>query len=228
MVKIGYRPILWHVMKYYAHFGHKDFVLCLGYKADVIKEFFLTYEEWKSNDFTLSRGGRHIELVNNDIADWSITFVDTGLHANIGQRLLAVRQYVEDEEIFLANYADGLTDLHLPDMVSAFQASGKVASFLAVPPAQSFHLVNLADTGDVTAIRPVADTDLTINGGYFVFRRELFDYIYPGESREIWFCFGPSDNNWDTRYQLDPGEYRVNLDLFYRGERDKPDWFTNI
>src|SRR5260370_37167422 len=101
MVKIGYRPILWHLMKYYAHFGHKDFVLCLGYKADVIKEFFLKYEEWISNDFTLSHGGQ-LELVNSDISDWNITFVDAGLHANIGQRLVAARRYVEDEEEFLA------------------------------------------------------------------------------------------------------------------------------
>src|ERR1700751_978158 len=96
MVNIGYRPILWHVMKYYAHFGHTDFILCLGYKANAIKEFFLRYEEWVSNDFTLSNGGRDVDLKNTDIADWRITFVDTGLHANIGERLLAVRQYVED------------------------------------------------------------------------------------------------------------------------------------
>src|SRR6185295_8987053 len=75
MVKIGYRPIIWHLMKYYAHFGHKDFVLCLGYKGDVINEFFLRYEEWISNDFTLSQGGKHLELENNDIEDWNITFV---------------------------------------------------------------------------------------------------------------------------------------------------------
>jgi glucose-1-phosphate cytidylyltransferase len=181
MVKIGYRPILWHVMRYYAHFGHKDFVLCLGYKADVIKEFFLNYEEWISNDFTLSNGGKRVELANNDIADWQITFVDTGLHANIGQRLMAVRKYVENEDMFLANYADGLTDLNLAEMLGAFRASGKIASFLAVPPAQSFHLVDLDERGDVTAIRPVSESNLTINGGYFAFRQELFDYIYPGD-----------------------------------------------
>jgi glucose-1-phosphate cytidylyltransferase len=181
MVKIGYRPILWHIMRYYAHFGHKEFILCLGYKADVIKEFFLSYEEWISNDFTLSKGGKHIELKNNDIADWSITFVDTGLHANVGQRLLAVRQYVENEEMFLANYADGLTDLDLSEMITAFKESGKIASFMAVPPPQSFHLVDLADSGDVTAIRSVSESDLMINGGYFAFRPELFDYIYPGD-----------------------------------------------
>ena len=181
MVKIGYRPILWHVMKYYAHFGHKDFVLCLGYKADVIKEFFLKYEEWISNDFTLSKGGKQLDLVNSDISDWSITFVDAGLHANIGQRLVAARKYVEDEEQFLANYSDGVTDLHLPTMIDAFQASGKVASFLAVRPSQSFHLVEVEANGDVTSIRPVSESNLLINGGFFALRREIFDYIEPGE-----------------------------------------------
>ena len=173
MVKIGYRPILWHVMKYYAYFGHKDFVLCLGYKADVIKEFFLKYEEWISNDFTLSKGGKQLDLVNSDISDWSITFVDAGLHANIGQRLVAARKYVEDEEQFLANYSDGVTDLHLPTMLDALQASGKVASSLAVRPSQSFHLVEVEANGDVTSIRPVSESNLLINGGFFALRREI-------------------------------------------------------
>ena len=131
MVKIGYRPIVWHLMKYYAHFGHKDFVLCLGYKGDVIKEFFLRYEEWISNDFTLSQGGKHLELENNDIEDWNITFVDTGLNSNIGQRLSAVRKYVENEEMFLANYSDGLIDMDLTEMIEYFRESGKIATFVA-------------------------------------------------------------------------------------------------
>jgi len=181
MVKIGYRPILWHLMKYYAHFGHKDFVLCLGYKADVIKQFFLKYEEWISNDFTLRRGGKEMHLENNDIQDWNITFVDTGLHANIGQRLLAARKYVQDEEMFLANYSDGLTDLDLSRMIDTFRASGKVASFVAVPPSQSFHMVKLDGEGQVSSIKSVRETDVLINGGFFVLRREIFDYIRPGE-----------------------------------------------
>src|SRR6476661_1235612 len=130
MVKIGYRPILWHLMK----------------------EFFLRYEEWISNDFTLSHGGRELILENNDIEDWNITFVDTGLHANIGERLVAVRKYVEDDEMFLANYADGLTDLDLNAMIDQFQASDMTASFLAVPPSQSFHLVDLDNVGEVASI----------------------------------------------------------------------------
>jgi glucose-1-phosphate cytidylyltransferase len=181
MVKIGYRPILWHLMKYYAYFGHKDFVLCLGYKADVIKEFFLKYEEWISNDFTLSEGGKQLDLVNSDIGDWKITFIDAGLHANIGERLVAARRYVEDEEMFLANYSDGLTDLHLPEMIEASRSSGKVASFMAVPPSQTFHLVDVEAGGDVTSIRPISESRLLINGGFFVMRQEIFDYIEPGE-----------------------------------------------
>ncbi|HEY1280931.1 MAG TPA: glucose-1-phosphate cytidylyltransferase [Acidimicrobiales bacterium] len=181
MVKIGYRPIMWHLMKYYAHYGHKDFILCLGYKADVIKQFFLQYEEWISNDFTLSKGGSQLTLENNDIEDWNITFVDTGLHANIGERLAAVRKYLTDEEIFLANYSDGLTDLDLPTMVDTFKASDKVASFLAVRPSQSFHLVHVDDEGDVASIQPVAESNLLINGGFFVLRQEIFDYMEPGE-----------------------------------------------
>jgi glucose-1-phosphate cytidylyltransferase len=181
MVKIGYRPILWHLMKYYAHFGHKDFILCLGYKADVIKQFFLKYEEWISNDFTLRRGGKEMQLENNDIQDWNITFVDTGLHANIGMRLVAAKKYVQDDEMFLANYSDGLTDMDLGRMIEAFRQSGKVASFVAVPPSQSFHMVNMDGAGEVRSISSVREAGILINGGFFALRREIFDYIQPGE-----------------------------------------------
>src|SRR5215471_8658844 len=117
MVPIGYRPILWHVMKYYAHYGHKDFILCLGYKADVIKQYFRNYDECVSNDFVLSSGGKNVELLGSDIDDWNITFVDTGLTSNIGQRLKAVRRQLEGEEMFLANYTDGLSDVPLPNVI---------------------------------------------------------------------------------------------------------------
>jgi glucose-1-phosphate cytidylyltransferase len=181
MVKIGYRPILWHVMKYYAHYGHKDFILCLGYKADVIKEFFLNYNECVTNDFTLSNGGKEIHLKQNDIADWSITCVDTGLKSNIGQRLKAVEQYVGEDEYFLANYADGLTDMHLPDMIDVFQASGKVGSFICVRPSQSFSIVSLGEGHRVEKIGYVRESNIYINGGYFVFRNDIFKFMKDGE-----------------------------------------------
>lgn len=181
MVNIGYRPILWHIMKYYAHHGHKEFVLCLGYKADTIKSYFVNYDEAISNDFVLSNGGRNLHLLSSDIDDWKITFVDTGLHSNIGQRLRQVERHIEDDEVFLANYTDGLTDLPLPRMIEHFSASQKTASFLSVKPTSSFHLVKRDNSGLVTAIQHLAHSEIEINGGYFIFSRRIFDYVRGGE-----------------------------------------------
>lgn len=181
MLPIGYRPILWHVMRYYAHFGHTDFILCLGYRGDAIKHYFLNYEEGLSNDFVLSNGGRSRQLLNSDIESWRITFVDTGVNANIGERLVAVREHLRGEEVFLANYADGLTDLPLDRHLAHFAEHGRVASFLSVKPMLSYHVVQSDDGGRVTAVRPIGETSLRINGGYFVFRSAIFDYIRAGE-----------------------------------------------
>jgi len=180
MVPIGYRPILWHLMKYYAHFGHRDFILCLGYRGDVIKKYFLEYEETLTNDFSLSDGGRSVELYSRDMDDWRITFVETGLQSNIGQRLKAVEGYLGDDEMFLANYADGLTDMDLNEYLDAFRQHGCVASFLCVRPAQTFHIVSMEDGGVVRDIRPVS-TAVWSNGGFFAFRRSIFEYIRAGE-----------------------------------------------
>lgn len=182
MVNIGYRPIIWHLMKYYAHYGHKDFILCLGYKADVFKSYFLAYNEYLSNDFTLSNGGKDLKLVNSDIDDWKITFVDTGLGSNIGERLKAVETYLEGEEVFMANYSDGLTDLYLPEYTDYFEREKKIAAFLCVQPNLSFHAVSMeGNNGLVREIKPMKQTYLRINGGYFLFRKEIFRYLKPGE-----------------------------------------------
>jgi glucose-1-phosphate cytidylyltransferase len=181
MIPIGYRPILWHIMKYYAHYGHNDFILCLGYGGDSIKNFFLNYNECASNDFTLTHGGKNVKLHNKDIDDWTINFVDTGLQSNLGQRLKAVEHLLEGEEMFLANYSDGLTDCSLPVLLKNFQASGAMASFLCVKPPQSFHVVETAEDGIVQDITHVTDKGIWINGGYFVFRKEIFDYMEEGE-----------------------------------------------
>jgi glucose-1-phosphate cytidylyltransferase len=185
MVPIGYRPILWHVMKYYAHFGHKDFILCLGYRADAIKEYFLNYDECLSNDFTLSRGGKEVDLHHCDIQDWSITFAETGTNSNIGMRLKAVERYLQDDEMFLATYADGLTDLDLNELISFSTAHGKIATFACVKPNLTYHIVNLGEAGRVNEIRSITDSNLLINGGFFVFRREIFDRIQEGEELVI-------------------------------------------
>jgi glucose-1-phosphate cytidylyltransferase len=181
MINIGYRPILWHVMKYYAHYGHKDFILCLGHASDFIKNYFLNYSECISNDFILSKGGKNLRLLNSDIDDWRITFADTGVNSNIGQRLKAVEKYLDGEDVFLANYSDGLTDLPLNEQLDHFKRERKVASFLCVKPNLSFHFVTLAPDGLVESIRDVNQSDIRVNGGYFVFRKEIFDFINDGE-----------------------------------------------
>ena len=181
MVKIGSRPILWHVMKYYAYHGHKDFILCLGHGADGIKNYFLNYNECISNDFVMSRGGKKLELFNSDIDDWNITFADSGLTSNLGERLQTVEKYLEGEDVFLANYSDGLTDLSLEDQLTHFQRERKVASFLCVRPNLSFHFITLSPGGVVEAIKDVRRANIWVNGGYFVFRKEIFEYIKDGE-----------------------------------------------
>lgn len=181
MVPVGYRPILWHVMRYYAHFGHDDFILCLGYKADSIKQYFLRYDETVSNDFVMSEGGRKIELLASDIQHWKITFVDTGLTSNVGTRLQAVKPYVKDEPMFLANYSDGVSDLPLPEMLSYFERHDAVGCFVGVAPTQTFHLVASDAGGHVKSIRHVKDVGMRINGGFFAFRPEIFDWMRPGE-----------------------------------------------
>ncbi len=182
LVPVGYRPIVWHLMRYYAHFGHKDFILCLGYKADSIKQYFLKYDETVSNDFVMKEGGKKVELLASDIDDWNITFVDTGLTSNIGQRLRLVQPFLEGDEVFMANYSDGLSDLPLPDLLSYFSQNPQaVGCFAGVAPTSSFHLVSAGPDGHVQSIRHIRDVGMRVNGGFFVFRQEIFDWMQPGE-----------------------------------------------
>ncbi len=181
LVNVGTRPIIWHLMRYYAHFGHKDFILCLGYQGQMIRDYFLKYNECLSNDFTLSDGGKKIELYSSDIQDWRITFVETGLHSNIGQRLLRVKKYLDKDEMFLANYSDGLSDVPVNTMIADFKSKNWLATFAAVRSLQSFHFVESSDQGLVTSIGPLRNDSFAINGGYFVLRREIFDYINDGD-----------------------------------------------
>lgn len=181
MNMIGDRPLLWHVMRYYAHFGHTDFVLCLGYGAAAVKNYFLHYDETLSNDFTLTAGGRDISLHKTDISDWNISFIDTGLNATIGERLTRVREHVQGEKMFLANYADTLTDAPLDQLIERFQRTTSAVSILAVPPVSTHHVIDIDDTGRVTAVRGVHDLTQWENGGYFVMRPRIFEALREGE-----------------------------------------------
>lgn len=181
MIPIGNQPMLWHIMQYYAQYGHNDFVLCLGYKANTIKEFFLSNRPHSFADCVVSNGGANVELLGKPQADWRVSLIDTGVWRNIGERLWAVREHVENEEMFLANYSDGLTDAPLPEMVEAFRKSGKAACFMAVHLPTSFHLADLDAEGRVRQIRTSQQADIWMNGGYFIFRPKVFEYMREGE-----------------------------------------------
>ena len=181
MIPVGHQPILWHVMQYYRDYGHSDFILTLGYKANIIKEFFLNYKPQVFADCVVSGSGANVDLLSEPDEDWRVTLIDTGIWRNIGERLWAVRDHVKNEEIFLANYSDGLTNVNLNDMVKRFKQSGKLACFLAVRPPLTFHLADIAADGRVREIRPAARSEMWVNAGYFVLRPEIFDYMVEGE-----------------------------------------------
>jgi glucose-1-phosphate cytidylyltransferase len=181
MITVGNRPILWHIMKWYASWGYDDFVLCLGYKGETIKEYFLNYNEALSNDFVLSNGGRDVELLASDISNWRVAFVDTGIQSTIAERLLAIAPRLGDDDYFLASYGDGLTDAPLPEMIELLRSSGKTGLFLSVRPVFNAHVVNADADGVVRSVEDIQRADVRINGGYFVFRRDVLDYVNPGE-----------------------------------------------
>lgn len=188
MQPVGDRPVLWHVMRYYAHFGHTEFILCLGYGAQAVKDYFLHYSETASNDFVLARGGEHVELFDSDISDWRITFVDTGIDTAIGERLRRVRPFLEDDDVFLANYGDVLTDAPMDLVQQLLLDSDAVGSLLAVKPQDSFHVVGITSEGRLSGITPVADMSMRINGGYFVLRQGIFDYLNEDEDLVMDAC----------------------------------------
>ena len=180
LIPIGGNPILLLLMKYYSFYGHKDFILCLGYRGEQIKRFFLNYDECLSGDFILSNGSKK-KLFKSDIEEWRITFAETGLQTNVGQRLKMIEKYIDEEEVFLANYSDGLTDLYLPNMIEYFGQRKKIGCLLTVKPAVVFHSVSATKDNYVKNIRQLNQTELRINGGFFIFRKEIFDYIKEGE-----------------------------------------------
>jgi glucose-1-phosphate cytidylyltransferase len=178
LISIGSRPILWHLMRWYAMWGFTEFVLCLGYRAESIKQYFLDYNEALGNDFVLS--GRDVTLLGTDMEGWKITFLDTGVHTSIGDRLRAARPYVGDDDLFLCTYGDGLTDAPLDDMIHRLVESGRTGLFLSVRPRLSYHVVDADEEGNVRSIDLMSSADVRINGGFFVFRSRIFDEVSPG------------------------------------------------
>lgn len=182
MLPIGNLPILWHIMKFYAHWGHQDFVLCLGYKGQAIKDFFLNYQAHTS-DFTITLGGKQQKVVyHNDHpeADWQVTLAETGLDSMTGARLRRARKFVADDT-FMLTYGDGLSDIDLDALLKFHKSHGKVMTVTGVRPPGRFGELGSAD-GRVTEFneKPQA-TGGRISGGYFICEQALFDYLPEGD-----------------------------------------------
>ncbi|MCB9832911.1 MAG: NTP transferase domain-containing protein [Planctomycetes bacterium] len=178
LVEIGGRPILWHLMRSYHHWGYRRFVLCLGYKGEMIKDYFLDYR-WRDFDFVLDlkTGDRkRIRSERDEVEDWEISFVETGATTQTGARLSRARHAI-DGETFLFNYCDGLSDIDLDALVAFHRAKGKVATLTGFHPRSRFGIVRAAGDGivDYFVEKPVM-AEMT-SGGFFVMNRRIFDYV---------------------------------------------------
>jgi glucose-1-phosphate cytidylyltransferase len=179
MIEIGGRPILWHVMKIYAHHGITDFVLALGYKGEKIKEYFVEYEGWRQQDFTLQMGaapGERLAFADNGQERWRITFADTGQETNTGGRLKAVERYL-DEPTFCVSYGDDLWDIPVGEVIAFHRRHGRAATLTAVRPVSPYGVLETAEDGTITRFREKPQLEHWINGGCFVFDRRVFGYL---------------------------------------------------
>lgn len=231
LVNIGNRPILWHLMDYYASFGHTEFILCLGYLGDQIKDYFFNFDPHMVDDVTLMRGKKLKGNERSGVEDWTITFVDTGLHSNIGERLMRVRRYLHGEKMFLANYADQLADLDLNNFIQDFESTGATAGFVSVKPPASFHAVDARDDGFVNGFVPMAESDHWLNGGFFALKPEVFDAIKPGNElvEEPFHRLAMRSKLWTKRHEgfwrpMDTFKDKIAYDRMW-GAEDTP-WNT--
>ncbi|MGH8671613.1 MAG: glucose-1-phosphate cytidylyltransferase [Burkholderiales bacterium] len=179
MIPIGGLPILWHIMKYYAQWGHREFVLCLGYRGQVIKDFFLNYEAL-TRDFTIHLGeNKKIEFHNDHCeSDWRVTLVETGLDAMTGARLKKIRKYLADEKTFMLTYGDGVGDINLDKLVGFHKSHGKILTITGVrPPGRFGELSSDANGRGVEFNEKPQATGGRISGGFFVCEREIFSYL---------------------------------------------------
>jgi len=177
LVAIGQRPILWHVMKIYSRYGFNRFILCLGYQGFQIKQYFLRYR-YLVSDFTLATGSLGEPRFHDGVAeDWTVTFAETGLDTNTGGRIKCIEKYVTDE-FFLATYADGLANIDINELVDFHRSQKKIATMTAVRPVSSFGVLSLDSSGRATGFREKPQQEEWINGGFFVFQRELFSYLH--------------------------------------------------
>jgi glucose-1-phosphate cytidylyltransferase len=177
MVEIGGRPILWHIMKIYAHSGSREFVLCLGYRGNMIKEYFLNYEAM-NNDFTICLGNESQIRYNGLHAEqgFEVTLADTGLETMTGGRLQRVRKYVQDET-FMLTYGDGVADIDVSRLLEFHRSHGKIATVTTVTPISRFGIVEMSGSGQVLQFVEKPKTEAFASAGFFVFEPKIFDYL---------------------------------------------------
>jgi glucose-1-phosphate cytidylyltransferase len=177
MVQVGNRPILWHIMRAYSHFGHNDFVVCAGYKGEFIKEYFREFQS-EVSDFTVTLGQKHsIEFHDKYVEEgWKVTVADTGQSTMTGGRLFKSRKYINDET-FMCTYGDGLADVNINKLLDFHKSHGKIATITAIKPVSRFGVLDLSPTGRVEQFREKPQADGWVNAGFFVFNREIFRYL---------------------------------------------------
>ncbi|MCI0336869.1 MAG: glucose-1-phosphate cytidylyltransferase [Acidobacteria bacterium] len=179
LIEIGERPVLWHLLKIYAHHGLNDFILCLGYLGDAIKRYFLEHH-WIYSDFTLEMsktGDYRLHIQEAVTEDWRITFVETGLDTNTGGRVKRIEKYIGDDETFCVTYGDGLANIDLPGLIRFHQSHGRIATLTGVHPRSNFGFLQLNEDNAVTEFTEKPEMKEWINGGFFVFNRAVFDYL---------------------------------------------------
>jgi glucose-1-phosphate cytidylyltransferase len=176
MVEIGGRPVLWHIMKIYAHYGFRRFILCLGYKGSIIKNYFITYEAM-SNDLTVHLGQQNKLTYQSDHREqnFEVTLADTGLRTMTGGRVKRIERFI-DTDTFMVTYGDGLADLNISELVNFHRSHGKLATLTASRPPSRYGILDMADDGQILRFREKVQADW-INGGFFVFNRRVFDYL---------------------------------------------------
>jgi len=177
LVEIGGRPILWHIMKLFAHHGHRDFVMCLGYRGTMIKEYFLNYEAM-NNDFTMALGRLHQVAYHgaHHEQDFHVTLADTGLDTMTGGRVRRVQRYV-DGDTFMVTYGDGLADVDVSGLVAFHHTHGKLATVTTVSPTSRFGILDVEDSGQVSRFSEKPRLEGWASAGFFVFNRRIFDYL---------------------------------------------------
>ncbi len=177
LVEVGGKPILWHIMKLFAHHELRDFVLCLGYRGNMIKEYFLNYEAM-NNDFTICLGNAYKLQYHNmhSEQDYAVTLADTGLETMTGGRLKQISQYIDDD-LFMVSYGDGVADIDIPALISFHKSHGKIATVTAVRPFSRFGILNISDREEVLDFTEKPQVDGWASVGFFVFNREIFNYL---------------------------------------------------